>query len=246
MNTQSMENDLTIRPRRVLYVFGGVGMIVIILSFFSQYLRLFPGFYNIHQPYQADLVKDFVLEFDFNGQPGIAIYYNVLILFLASGLLFVTAHLKNLNKDAYRFYWLALAWIVLFFSIDNLAVIHEKIKLLFKDQTDVGGWSEYTWVIVGIVFFAVLFFRFWRSLDNKYRFLFFTSAILYFSGVLGEEITRLNDPTELIYSLFLTVEQGLQYAGGILLIYATLLNLTHVFPNFIVSIKIGIDQNKNK
>ncbi len=246
MDTQSNENNLTIRPRRALYVFGGAGMIVIILSFFSQYIRLFPEIYSIHQPYQADLIKDFILEFDFNGQPGIAIYYNVFILLAASGLLFVTAHLKNLNKDAYRFYWLSLAWIVLIFSIDNLAIFHEKIKLLFKDKTDVGGWSEYTWVIVGIMIFAVLFFRFWRSLDKKYRFLFFASGILYFSGVLGEEITRFNDTTELIYSLLLTVEQGLQYAGGILLIYATLLNLTHVFPNFIVSIKIGIDQNKNK
>ena len=248
MDTQGQEQNLIIKPRQVLFVFGGAGIIVLILSYISQYLRLFPDSYNIHSPFQADLIHDFIAEFDFNGQPNIAIYYNVLTLNVAACLLFIIAYFKNILKDAYRFYWIAMAWMVLFFSIDNLAEIHEKINLYFQGTAAVGGWSEYTWVIAGvagIVILAVLFRRFWLHLDTKYRFLFLASVILYFAGILGKEVTRLHASKDFIYSLYITFEQGLQYGGATLLIYSLLLYILFVFPRFFVSTKDLTDKSRN-
>ena len=236
MTTPGQANTLIVQPRRALYIFGGAGIVVVILSFLSQYIRLFPDSYNIHYPIQADLIRDFILEFNFSGKSDIAIYYSVLILNVAACLLFIIAYLKNIDRDPYRFQWTGMAWIVLFFAIDSLAQILKKIQEFFRDKGWIGGGSEYVWV-TGLVFLlAVLFFRFWLHLDNKYRFLFLVSAALYFAGVLGMEITSFYNSKEFIYSLFLTIEQGLQYGGVTLLIYSLLLYITSFFPQFFVSV----------
>jgi hypothetical protein len=243
MNTQTQENTLIVQPRRAIYFFGGAGIIVVILSFISQYIRLFPDIINVHYPIQADFIHDFILEFNFNGQSDIAIYYNLLILNVAACLLFVIAYLKKMNKDPYRYQWTATAWITLFFALDNLAELHQKMQALFQDKESMGA-PEYAW-IAALVILAVLFFRFCLRLDRKYRFLFLTSVILYFVGTLGQTVTSFYNSKEFIYSLFLTIEQALQYGGVTLLIYSLLIYLTSSFPSFFISTNGLTDRSGN-
>ena len=238
MNTQEQERSLMIQPRRALYIFGGAGIVMVILSFASQYLRLYPDSYNIRYPVQASFINDFILEFNFAGQPDIAIYHNILLLDAAACLLFVIAYLKNAVKDAYRSRWTAMAWIILFFAVDNMAVFHRRIPLLFQGTTVMG--FKYAWMIAGIagiVIFSVLFFRFWLHLDNKFRNLFLVSIVLYLAGAFGKEITGARAVMDLTNSLFLTAEQAFQYGGATLLTYSLLLYLTSFFPRFFVATK---------
>ena len=96
------------------------------------------------------------------------------------------------------------------------------------------------WVIAGaavVVIFAVLFLRFWLHLDSRYRVLFLASAVLYLAGVFGKEITA-SPSMGLTFSLILTVEQALQYAGVTLLIYSLLLYMTTAFPRFFESSRL--------
>lgn len=224
MNKLEKEPTLIVQPRKALYILGGVGIVMALLSLIGQYPDLLQRF---QFPFQADIIQDYTLEFDFAGKPNIAIYYLVLLLDAASFLLFVIAYLKNAAGDKFKFQWSAMAWIVLALSIDNLAVIHKKIREYFQDWTDMGAWFEYKWLIVGMVallVLVILFFRFWQSLDTKYGILFLVSAVMYFGGALGKE-----------YSLFITLDQALQYGAATLLIYSLLLYIKSEYSFFSVS-----------
>ena len=245
MNVQDQERTLVIQPRRALFFLGGAGILMVVLSFITHYLRLHPESYNIRYPYQADLLNDLTLEFNFNGANNIVVYFSVLILNIAAGLLFVAAHFKKEVKDDYRVHWTALAWIVLFFAIDTLAGIHGKFQLYFEYSAVMS--SKYAWMIVwiaGTVILSLLFLRFWLHLDKQYRILFLASAVLYLAGILGKEMTQFSPSQDFVYSLFLTIEQGLQYGGATLLIYSLLLYIPSFSPRFFVATKDLTDERK--
>jgi len=226
VNKLEKEPTLIIQPRKALYILGGIGIVMVILSLIGQYADLLQRF---HFPFQADIIQDYTLEFDFNGKPNIAIYYLILLLDVASFLLFIISYLKNASGDKFKFQWFAMAWIVLALSMDNLAVIHKKIREYFQDWTGMGAWFEYNCLIVGIVTLVVLvilFLRFGQHLDAKYRIFFFASAIMYFGGAMGKE-----------YSLFITLDQILQYGAATLLIYSLLLYIKSKYSFFSVSTK---------
>jgi hypothetical protein len=229
MNSQEQKQTLIVQPKKALYIFGGVGIIMVILSLVGQYVSSPQNLSGIRFPFQADIINDYMLEFDFNGKPNIVIYYIVLILDVAAFLLFVISYLKKSVKDKYRFQWSAMAWIVLALSIDNLAVIHKKINEYVQSWSSSGGWFEYKWVIAGAVTLVILvafFFRFWQHLDPKYKVLFLVPAVMYFGGALGKE-----------YSLFIALDQALQYGAATLLIYSLLLYIKSEYPSFSVQTK---------
>ncbi len=243
INTQDRERTLMIQPKWALYIFGGMEIIVVVLSLIGQYLRMFPDSYSIHSPFQEKLLHDFIWGFDVNSEANITTYYSVSAAMASALLLFIIACLKNATKDRYRFYWAALAGLLLYMSMDDASVIHEKVSKYLKGVSDMGGWFEYKWVIVGLAVIGLLvigFFRFWLHLDNKYKFLFVASAALYFGGAVGAEIlggrwAYSNGSKNFTYVLFNTFEQSLQYGGLTLLAYSLLLYIQSYFPRFSVS-----------
>ncbi|MCX6060405.1 MAG: hypothetical protein NTW69_19950 [Chloroflexi bacterium] len=191
MDAQNQEKGIVIQPKLALFFFGGIEIILILFSFIGQYLRLSPNSYSIHSLIQEKLIRDFIAEFNVNSEANLVTYYSVTMAIVASLLLFVIAYFKHAAKDRYRFYWTALAWFLLYISMDDASVIHEKISKYLKNWTVMGGWFEYKWVIVGLVVvgvFAIAFFRFWLHLDNKYKLLFLASASLFFGGAVGAEL----------------------------------------------------------
>jgi len=227
MDTQKQEQTLVVHPKKALYIFGGAGVILVILSLIGQYINSPENLQGIHFPFQVDIISDYTLEFDFAGKPDIVIYYNVLILNLAAFLLFVISYFKKMDMDQYRFHWRAMAWIVLVLAIDNMAVIHKKINEYFQGEAGMGAWYEYKWVITWIVVFAILiilFFRFWQHLESTYRILFLAPAVMYFAGAVGKEAAFL-----------IPLDQVLQYGAATLMIYSALSYLKSHYPIFSVS-----------
>ncbi len=242
MDTQEQNRTLIFQPRRFLYIFIGVGIVILIFSLIGQYLTKIPNPYNQRAPL---LTHDFMAEFDVNSEANITTYYSVSMAIVSSCLLFVIAYLKNAARDKYRFHWTILAWFLLYISVDDASVIHEKSSKYLKGLTALGGWFEYKWVIIGLIvvmIFGISFFRFWLNLDNKYKVLFLLSAGLFFGGAVGAEIlggrwAYSNGSKNFTYVLFTTVEQGLQYAGLTTLAYSLLLYIKSYFPSFSVLIK---------
>jgi hypothetical protein len=236
---------LIIQPKWV-NVLTGVGIFILVLSVFSEYIQIFPGLLNVRTSLQKTLMADFISEFDFVGKPDIATYYNMLLLDVVVFLLFVVAALKKAAADKYKFSWAALAWIVFFVALDTLAVLHKKVNLHIDELANISGRFTYDPIIAGTVVFIVLFIlflRFWLHLDRKYKVFFLAFALMYFGGELGKEISKSYATEGLPHLAFTAVEQALQYGGSTLLIYALLTYITSCLPQFFVAIKGAKDIN---
>jgi len=253
ISTKDQERTLIVQPKRALYVLGGVEIILIILSLIGQYLRMFPDSYHIHSRVQENMIRDFIGEFDVNSEANVVTYYSVSMAMASSFLLFLIAYFKNARKDRYRFYWTVLAWFLLYISMDDASVIHEKSSRYLKSLTVLGGWFEYKWVIIGIAvvgIFAVSFFRFWLHLDTIYKILFLLAAGLFFGGAVGTELIGGRwaysfGSKNFTYVLINTFEQGLQYFGLTMLIYSLLEYIKSYFPRFSVSAEDLADGSGN-
>lgn len=253
MNSQQHEEHrINIQPKWALYIFGGLEIILLSLSLIGQYLQVFPDSYSITSHLQENIIHYFILMFDVNSEANIATYYSVSMAIVASFLLFLIASLKNAVRDRFRFYWTVLAWFVFYIAMDDASVIHEKTSRYLKGLTDLGGWFEYKWVILGLMVvavFAVSFFRFWLHLDNKHKIFFLVSAGLFFGGAVGTELIGGRwaysfGSKNFIYTLLNTFEQGMQYAGLTMLIYSLLSYLGSYYPRFSVATKELNKENK--
>jgi predicted membrane channel-forming protein YqfA (hemolysin III family) len=226
-----------VQPRRVVRIFFITAIVLGILSFIGQVLRLFPGDYTIHGPLEESFLDMFIYQFGVNTEANIATHFNTLILVIVAALFLVIALLKYSTRDRYRLNWFILSLFVLYLSIDEQAVLHEKLSKIFAGFSDLNGWLEYKWVIpgfVGVLVFAVLFIPFFLHLENRFKALFIVSTVMYFAGALGSEVfsghyASQHGTKNIIYSLMTTVEEMLEFNGVNLLMYSLLYYIEFYF-----------------
>ena len=123
-----------------------------------------------------------------------------------------------------------VAFLLLFFAIDEFTAMHERLTKLFKHFPDFNGTFYFKWVIPGISFvllFGLLYFFFFLHLEIRYKWLFLASAVLFFSGALGFEIiggryANYNDTRNFTFEMITTAEELLELGGIALLIYSLL------------------------
>ena len=231
MNT---ERTLTINPRRALVVLAVMGTVIILFSALGLHMRFFPDFYQVHNNAQANFLQDFGIEMDFNLKHNVASYFGVLFMSLAAYLLFIAVRSK---KSADRVPWAITGWVVFFLSIDNLAAVLQKANGYFGIENGLKDYFPVTEIIVAIIF-VVLLLALWRQLDGRTRWLFSAFALTYFAGAIGKELT-LGANKELSSALFMSLEQALEYAGEILLVYALLHHLSMTTAQLSISMETG-------
>jgi len=254
---ESKEYIQTVQPRRIFQVMVITALIFGVFSFIGQLVRLYPDYYYPnHTPIKDFLWFFFTFQFGVNTEGNIATHFNTLILVIVSALFLLIALLKNVVKDKHRISWFILSLFVLYLSIDEQAVLHEKLNKVFSGWTSLNGWFEYKWVIpgiIGVAVFAVLFIPFFLHLDFKFKALFIISAGMYFSGALGSEMfsghyASIYGTKNITYSLMTTIEEMLEFNGVNLLIYSLLHYLEINFSSFHVAIQSGgmksISQNE--
>lgn len=187
--------------------------------------------------------------FDFDTERNIPTLYSSIALFFCSVLLTSIASLYKRIDKTYM-YWLGLAVIFLFLSIDEIASIHEKLtnptrELLHTDET---GMFRFAWIIpysIVLVIFLLSYLKFLYNLPRKIGYLFVLSGGIFVIGALGLEslgglpIFRSN---KLIYSLLLTSEEFLEMLGIVVFIYTLLYFITIEFGD--ISIRLG-NSNSN-
>ncbi|MCE9645515.1 MAG: hypothetical protein K8S20_05900 [Chloroflexi bacterium] len=226
-----------IRPGRIVRIFFIATILLGILSFIGQLLRLFPKDYSINGPLEESFLDIFIYQFGVNTEANIATHFNTLILVIVAALFLVIAVLKYTQKDRFRLSWLVLSLFVLYLSIDEQAMLHEKLSKLFSGWTSLNGWFEYKWVIpgiAGVLVFAVLFIPFFFHLETRFKALFIVATVMYFSGALGSEIfsgkyASLHGTKNITYSLMTTIEEMLEFNGVNLLMYSLLLYIQAYF-----------------
>ena len=167
---------------------------------------------------------------DFEGN--IPTFFSSILLILASILLWFITILKKSSQDSYRHYWATLAFIVLFMAVDEAVGLHEMLdKVRWVPGHRKGGIFHYGWVLFGmamVMAVAISYLKFFFALPARTRMQFFTAAAVFVGGAIGTEILGGNYSAShggegsLQFSLFATVEEGLEMTGVILLINALL------------------------
>jgi hypothetical protein len=159
--------------------------------------------------------------------------------FAQTNLLFVAALLALIGAarrqagDRWAPYWIALALVALYASIDEGSTLHEQTTALLRRLV---GWTGSVygppWVIVGsVVVLAVLafFLRFLLHLPARTRSLFILGAALTVAGAVVMEIVSVEYAAwrprgihSYGYQTLAAVEEGLEKVGVCVLVFALL------------------------
>lgn len=228
--TMKEKSDLHIhvRPAQVVKVLGGAIAILVVCSFIGSFAAHVLGHGRL---------LGFVSEFDVNAENNVPTYFSSFLLLTAAALLAVIAYAQT-PASSYRWHWIGLVIIFLFFSLDETASLHERLAQPLRSTLETGGLLYYAWVIPGIAFillFGLAYFRFWFRLPARSRRLFMLAGIIYISGALGLELVGgwyvdLYE-RDFIYALLTIVEETLEMAGVAVFIYALLTYIgQHISP----------------
>ncbi len=227
MNTNLKEPEqIHVRINRVVRALGIAAFFLVLASLAGQLaVRVFG--------YRGSRV--FIHLFNVDAEHNIPTYFSMILLLAAAFLLGVTAAAERTRKSPDVPYWVILAAGFLFMSVDEVAVLHEKlIEPVKRLGNGLGhGFFYYSWVIPGLVVVLIVglvFFRFLSRLEPKTRFAFLAAGAVYLTGTIGFEMIAgrhadLHGTRNLVYALLATVEESLEMAGVILFIRALLVRL---------------------
>ncbi len=181
--------------------------------------------------FRHDYAHGLVPLFDLNAEANLPTWYSSMLLFagaLAAGWI---ARARWTAGDAFRLQWAALAGVLLFFSAEEVAGLHEQISAALQAALGLGGLLFYAWVIPGLLAVIVLgafFFRFFRQFNPSFRRGLILGAALYFGGALGVEMlggaleSAQGTRDTLAYALLAAVEEGLEMFGAVVVLRSLL------------------------
>ena len=218
--TQPESKILYINPKKVFIVLILVMVLLILVSIFINLFILL----------DIQVFRVARRIFDLNTERNIPTLFSSVTLLGASMLLGYIAYLTRLTGGRYSLLWAILAFGFLFLSIDETAYIHENLS------EDVAGWIFV--VAPFVILFLLGYIRFFLHLPRKTKLLFLLAGILYIGGAFFLEfigswrISIAGEDRIATTLLFTSIEESFEMFGINLLIYALLLYLQDIFPNY--------------
>ena len=175
----------------------------------------------------------FVPLFYVDTEGNVPTFFSAALLLCASLLLALISSLRKKSGDSRWRQWTILAFALLYMAIDDASAVHELLGPLAKwliGHQNAKGILTYAWVIFAIPFvlvFALSYLKFFFSLPAQTQRQFFAAAATFLSGGLCIDAVEgyfvgTYGPGTLQQSILVTVEEGLEMAGVIILINALL------------------------
>lgn len=197
-----------------------------------------------------------VRMFDLNAESSLGTWFSAVGLTALSMLLIAIAFAKRQFGDRFAKHWLVLGVLMLGFSIDEVAKLHDPGGAGWQDIRDRIGLSGpllYSWVIAGMVSVVVVAYcyrRFIGHLPQATRGLYILAAALYVGGEVVTEMfsgwyVDISGEQDFIYHALTTVEESLAIAGIFVAIAATLQYIQSNFGGFSIALgepSVAIDQ----
>lgn len=226
------QHTLKIDPLKTTILLFIVSLVILIFSLLGQRP------YETGSPTEKFFRELFTTEFFVNNEENIATYWNMVILIIASLLIFVVAAIKKAQKDKFRYGWVALGILFAFFAVDALARVSYRYAKLLRNLPSMEGGFLYNWLYPTTAVFLLLlllfFVWFYLQLTIQKKFLFPISIFLYILGAYKSELlsgyyAKLYGTVNNSYLIIAHAEEFAEYLGIILMIYLLLTYLsTHV------------------
>ncbi len=164
---------------------------------------------------------------DFKDECNIPTLYSSLALLFCSSLLVLITFAKKKNGERY-YYWLGLAVIFLFLSIDETFIIHERLTNRVHTALDTSGFLYFAWIIpysIASIIFLLVYIKFIFKLPGRTRLLFITAGLIFLSGAVGVEsiegrYVELYSRDSINYVISNTISEFLEMTGIVVFIYA--------------------------
>jgi hypothetical protein len=198
-----------------------------------------------------DLVYGLVPLFDVDTEGNIPSTYSSLSLLFCSALLSIITSEKRKNGDPYTRYWLALAVIFLFLSIDEAATIHEHLNRPVRTFLKTSGALYNAWIIPYGIFLAILgllYLKFLKGLPKRTRWLFVVACAVFVTGALGLDVFSgsLNEAGRrgsLSFAVVNSAQELLEMVGVVVFIYALTSYMDSEIKETLIRISTGRTPN---
>jgi hypothetical protein len=212
-----------LRPRTVAYALAGATLSLVGVSVMLNVAKVA----GIGVP--AWLVDLFRL----NAEENLPSFFSGTLFVIASMLSFwVSISIRGAHRSR-ALGWRFMTAVFLFLSFDELFAVHERLIEPMKAAFSLPGVLRFAWVLVYGVLVLVMGFVFlplWLSLERRVRWILAIAAIEYLAGAVGFETLSgavyTGAEGDILYGLLYTVEETLEMAGLVTLIYGLLLILS--------------------
>lgn len=179
-----------------------------------------------------DTVFGLVPMLDLDREQVLPAFFATLLLGLASLALATTAAAHHTTRSAGAHGWSVLSFGLLLMAVDENLAVHEQFIDPLRGLLGAGpgGAFHFTWVTVAIplvVIVGIALSQWLRHLDPRTRGGLLRAAAVYVAGTIGVELlggmwASRHGTAGLGYGLIVVVEEGLEMAGTLLLLHATL------------------------
>lgn len=216
-------------PVAVLRPLAGTAALLLALGVLSLVTRTRLG---------HDTVFGLVPMLDLDREQVLPAFFATLLLGLASLAFAARAAAHLTMRSAGALGWSVLSFGLLLMAVDESLAVHEQFIDPLRGLLGAGpeGAFHFRWVTVAIplvVLVGIAFSRWLRNLDPRTRGGLLRAAAVCLAGTIGVELlggmwASRHGVSGLGYGLLVVVEEGLEMAGSLLLLYATLDHLgTH-------------------
>lgn len=186
-----------------------------------------------------------LMNMDF--EVSIPTWYAQTIVFIAAVLTLVVGILRRRTQAGDDRYWMGLAAVLLFVSVDEGSSIHERFTEPLQDGLGIaGGPLYYAWVVVGVLalaVFALVFFRFWLRLPERPRLWIAVGGAVFVTGGLGVEMIGGAYMAEygetFTYFMIAGLEEFLEKTGTAFYIYGALCMIQHCLAERRLEVRVA-------
>jgi hypothetical protein len=234
-NISPAAQALALRPRTIISALAAFAAVLVVIS---TALHLFT-YYTGH-----DHLYGFVPLFDLDTEANIPSTFGALLLLTAAALIALQAHAQYATSGRDRHRWAVLALLVLGMAFDEMASAHELLTKPLRGALGAhGGFLHFTWVVPGAVVvlaFALAYQGFFRRLPRPVRNRVLVAGVLYLGGALGMEMvgarySAIHSIDTLFYkAVLVSIEEGMEMAGIIMLVHALMVQLSLGSPVVVV------------
>lgn len=128
--------------------------------------------------------------FNLNQEQNIPTFFSSLNLLFSAVLLLLIGYMYKMEGASVA-YWLGLALVFCFLSIDEAVSIHETMNGFARNNFGIGGLLYFGWVVpygIGLMVLLYIFVPFLRALPKDISILFLMSGFIFSMGAIGFEM----------------------------------------------------------
>jgi hypothetical protein len=197
---------------------AGAGVLLLVIAHVTIILALSYG-------YGGRPLSDRWWLFDLNAERNVPTAFSTALFVVDAWLLLQVWRQRQARFASHL--WLLLAVVFLFLAVDEMFNIHERLIAPMRAWLHASGPFYYAWIVpysVLTIALAIAFVPVWRRLPPAVRMWLALSAVTYVGGAIGWEMIsgayfEVSQVEDLTFSLMAMVEESMEMAGLILLMY---------------------------